>query len=221
VDDAVDSLSCVFCVLSFDPEVVSCTIAGEGDLYKKAPYPTFFNWELTAQDSVRVEDCVLGYRTYILAPGELYTLVFEGIQGGASPVAIARAEVYDIDRIRLHSELGGGAVIWVNSTADVGDGVPPGGVPAAGSFICYPNPFHPATTLTFSPPHGNEAMRGGMGELFICSVAGGVIRRLYRGPLTGGRNTFSWNGKNDADRYVPAGVYVAVLKTPGGELGAS
>jgi hypothetical protein len=218
VDDAVDSLSCVFCVVSFDPEVVSCTAAREGELYKQAPHPTFFNWELVAPDSVRLEDCVLGYRTYILAPGELYILVFEGIQGGASPVTIERAEVYDIDRVRLAEDIGASAVIWVNPTAGAGGDDPPGGGPRRGSLDCYPNPFGPVTTLTFSAPCGRGVSANGVGELLICSIAGGLVRKLYRGPISDGMNVFSWNGKNDAGRNVPAGVYVAVMKTDGSDF---
>ncbi len=208
VDDAVDSLSCVFCTLYFDPSVVSCTTVEEGELYANAPYSTFFNWELIAPDSLRVEDCVLGHRSFILAPGELYILVFEGVQNGSSPVAIAEAEVYDIDRNELSVDLAAPAVIWVNSAAGIGEGIP-----ASSSFRCRPNPFNSVATLTFTPPTGAGLRSGDTIQLLICSVAGGVVRRLYRGPLGSGTNTFSWNGKNDAGVNVSAGVYVAVLRT--------
>ncbi len=208
VDDAMDSLSCVFCVVAFDSEVVKCSLAEEGSLYVNTSYSTFFNWELIAPDSVKLEDCVLGYRSFILAPGELYALVFEGVRVGTSPVRIARAEVYNIDRESLPVNLGIPVEISVSATAGTRS------IPSAGIFYCYPNPFNPATTLTFYSPADEGRFGTRMGELLIYSALGGVVRNLYSGWLKEGRNEFLWNGKNDGGRDVSSGVYIAVLKTP-------
>ncbi len=209
VDDAVDSLSCVFCVVSFDSSLLDCQLAEEGTLYANAQYTTFFNWELIAPDSVRVEDCVLGYRSYILAPGELYTLVFQGIENGTSPVAISRAEVYDIDRNSLPVTLGAQVKISVSSTAGSNRMIP-----SAGSFYSYPNPFNPATTLIFHSPVDQEGYMNRRGELLIYAAGGQLVRNLFRGRLRGRRNKFLWNGRNNREINVSAGVYIAVLRTP-------
>jgi hypothetical protein len=209
VDNSVDSLSCVFCTITYDPQVVDCITAEEGELYLNSSYSTFFNWELLSPDSVRVEDCVLGYRSFFLTPGELFTIVFEGIQTGVSPVQIEEAEVYDIDRNELPAEIGSGADISVSITAD-----DESSIPKPASFNCYPNPFNPSATLSFYPrgrEHGKCPLKG---ELRIYSPSGGRIRTLFRGTLNNGRNEFYWDGRNERGREVSSGVYIAVLKTP-------
>ena len=209
VDDSADSLSCVFCNISFDPQVVDCITAEEGELYLNSSYSTFFNWDLLAADSLRVEDCVMGYRSFILTPGELYRTVFEGLENGTSPVIIEKVEVYDIDRIKLSAETGYGASISVGVTA--GD---ESRTPLPGSLECYPNPFNPSTTLTFYPAALESGVYPESGELMIYSPAGGLIRTLYQGILKRGRNDFCWNGMNETGNPVSSGVYLAVLRTP-------
>jgi hypothetical protein len=209
VDDGADSLSCAMCVLSFDPGVVSCVEAGEGELYLNSSYSTFFNWERFSPDSVRVEDCVLGYRSFILAPGELYTVVFEALQPGTTAVRLEEAEVYDIDRVQLPVDLGPGASISVSITADDGGGLTP---PAF--FECYPNPFNPSTTLTFRSPPGKVSGRGGRGMLRIYSPEGKLVKTVFRGNLREGINEFRWYGEDEQGRSVSSGVYMAVLRTP-------
>lgn len=209
VDDSVDSLSCVFCVLTFDPQIVDCITAQEGELYLNSSYSTFFNWELIAPDSLRLEDCVMGYRSFILTPGELYTVVFEGIQTGNCPVRIEDTEVYDIDRVEFPAETGSGASISVSITA--GD---ESRAPSYGSFNCYPNPFNPSATITFCPAAGETGVYPARGELMIYSPSGGLVRTLFQGRLKKGKNDFCWNGRNERGNPVSSGVYMAVLRTP-------
>jgi len=210
VDDAVDSLSCVMCVISFDSQIVDCYTALEGELYSETSYSTFFNWELTSPDTLQMEDCVLGYRSFILSPGELYAIVFEGLQTGVSPVKIEQTEVYDIDRNELFSTTGAGASISVSITADdEGDRVP-----RPGSLNIFPNPFNPSATLTFYTPLRSRGGISNEGKLVIYSPAGSIIKTVYNGILREGRNEFSWNGKNETGHPVSSGVYMAVLKTP-------
>ncbi|HVO76736.1 MAG TPA: hypothetical protein VMT60_02005, partial [Candidatus Bathyarchaeia archaeon] len=71
VDAAVDSLSCMELYIRYDTASAECTTALEGACYKGSGYPTFFRWEKVSPDTVSAVDCVLGYRSFFRAPGEI------------------------------------------------------------------------------------------------------------------------------------------------------
>lgn len=73
----------------------------------------------------------------------------------------------------------------------------------------YPNPFRDRTTLTFDIPE--ERTTGLDARLAIYDVRGRRVRRLEDAPHFPGRFEVIWDGRDDAGRPVPAGVYVARL----------
>ncbi|HEX3029652.1 MAG TPA: T9SS type A sorting domain-containing protein [Clostridia bacterium] len=66
----------------------------------------------------------------------------------------------------------------------------------------YPNPFNPATTISFSIP------KDGMTELKIYNMLGENIETLVSQPLSAGTYSYSWN----AARY-SSGIYFYVLRS--------
>lgn len=69
-----------------------------------------------------------------------------------------------------------------------------------------PNPFNPTTTIAFALPHAMSA------ELAIYSPAGRLVRTLVANQrLEAGRNTFQWDGNDDAGHPAGSGVYHARL----------
>jgi len=104
VDEGIDSLSCVYCEITYDSTLLDCVSAAEGELYSGSSYSTFFDWEILAPGKVMLSDCVLGYRSFIIAPGELFKLVFEGKANGLAEAVIDSATVHDIDRIEVELE---------------------------------------------------------------------------------------------------------------------
>jgi hypothetical protein len=84
--------------------------------------------------------------------------------------------------------------------------------PYAASFRLrqnVPNPFKPATTISFEVPNGGANV-----SLRIYDVAGRLIRTLVDGYEPSGIRAVSWNGKNDTGRSVPGGVYFYQLTAP-------
>jgi hypothetical protein len=73
----------------------------------------------------------------------------------------------------------------------------------------YPNPFNPGTRIPVSLRE-----RGHL-RLDILSARGRLIRVLHRGELPAGRREFLWDGRDDADRPVPSGVYLSRLEAAG------
>lgn len=136
------------------------------------------------------------YDFYVLPPGLVVT-----IPAGATHLFIAPAEIYYIDNtdpdldfaVRLTS-LGAAAT------------------PAAAATIrlsASPNPFNPATTITYAPT-GDGRVR-----LDILDVAGRHIRTLVDSVQPAGSRQVRWDGRDDAGRGVAAGAYLARLEASG------
>jgi hypothetical protein len=75
----------------------------------------------------------------------------------------------------------------------------------------FPNPFNPSTTIPYAVP-GTVA---GETRLTIFNSSGQEVRTLVSGPVTPGRHTARWDGRDDRGRFVSSGMYVARLKTDG------
>jgi hypothetical protein len=211
VDDAVDSLSCMDLSLVFDPTLVECMNVLAGNLFKHAGYPTFFSWEMVSPDTVHVVDCLLGYRSYFLSPGELVRFVFKANVPGVCGVSIASVRLWDINRIELDPLAGEDADIVVcGSTGD--DPM----VPSAGSLRNYPNPFNPSTVLTLRLPDADGGAAESEVHLDIYSVSGERVRALFSGTLNPGPHEFLWNGRDDRGAAVAAGVYIGIARTDRG-----
>jgi hypothetical protein len=65
-----------------------------------------------------------------------------------------------------------------------------------------PNPFKPLTSVRFGLPG-----TGGMATLRVHDVGGRTIRTIITPMLGPGYHQITWNGKNDAGRFVSPGVY--------------
>ena len=83
-------------------------------------------------------------------------------------------------------------------------------IPAAFPTLgAYPNPFNPATTLSFTVPASEYA------ELSIFNVAGQKVRTLVAGEMTAGAHQAVWDGRNDQNMPLASGMFIAQVKTGG------
>ena len=71
-----------------------------------------------------------------------------------------------------------------------------------------PNPFNPVTQIRFRLAEQSPVF------LDILDVRGRLVRRFNVGICTAGSNQVSWDGRDDGGRALPAGVYLARLRTP-------
>jgi hypothetical protein len=65
----------------------------------------------------------------------------------------------------------------------------------------YPNPFNPSTTIFFT------LAEAGTTRVQIYDLAGHVVRHLADGEFPGQAHRLNWDGRSDAGRPVPTGVY--------------
>jgi len=88
------------------------------------------------------------------------------------------------------------------------------GVNTPAAFVlngAYPNPFNPMTKISFNLPA--EART----TVEVLDVRGRLVRTLHTGVLAEGAHELTWNGRDDSNQVVAAGLYLARLRTEGYE----
>ncbi len=93
---------------------------------------------------------------------------------------------------------------WMPTTGvddDSGDGISPAAPYKGLDLSCYPNPFNPSTTITFTLAERTNV------RLAIYGAGGALVRTLVNGSLNGGAQRVQWNGLNDSGAPVASGVY--------------
>jgi hypothetical protein len=70
----------------------------------------------------------------------------------------------------------------------------------------YPNPFNPSTKITYKLPDGAQV------NLWIYNLLGQKIRTLVNEFKAAGNYDINWDGKDDAGKEMPAGIYIYKLQ---------
>ncbi len=112
-------------------------------------------------------------------------------------------------RTSLEIEVGPQPLTVVVRTPDMTSGVDD--TPQAGdySLTAQPNPFNPATTVSFNLPQRGRA------EVRIYSVRGELVDILGGGDYEAGLHREVWRGRDRAGRDVPSGAYFGRLHVDG------
>jgi len=140
---------------------------------------------------------------FVLEQGDLLEIYYRMIaiqNGGFAPGADGWFGLYD----------GGQGVFAVSGYDDAtpllvfGDGTP-AGTPAPGRALsaAWPNPFNPSTRLAFTLAAPANL------RLDIHDARGRRVRRLAEGLFAAGAHERTWDGRDEAGRALPAGVYFA------------
>ncbi len=69
------------------------------------------------------------------------------------------------------------------------------------SVRSFPNPFSQTAAITY------RITRAGKTEALVVDVTGRAVRRLRSGDVEAGTHTIAWDGRDEAGRPLPAGVY--------------
>lgn len=86
-------------------------------------------------------------------------------------------------------------------------GIP--GVDVYGLGTISPNPFNPSTMITY------WLDTSGPIEIHVHDAGGRRVRTLVRAPVGAGRHEINWDGRDDAGRFLAAGVYHILLRSGG------
>ena len=69
----------------------------------------------------------------------------------------------------------------------------------------FPNPFNPATQINLQLPAGQNV------TVEIFNLLGERVKTLYKGYLSSGPHTFTWDAKNNSGLTLPAGIYLVLV----------
>ncbi|MDD3235664.1 MAG: choice-of-anchor J domain-containing protein [Candidatus Cloacimonetes bacterium] len=75
---------------------------------------------------------------------------------------------------------------------------------------CYPNPFNPSTTISFSIAQDNSPV-----SIEIFNLKGQKVSTLLNTQLSKGNHSIVWSGKDDSNHSVASGVYFIKMNADG------
>jgi hypothetical protein len=81
--------------------------------------------------------------------------------------------------------------------------------PASDVALRVGNPYRPGEPIQLSIPSGRPA------ALTVHDLQGAVVRRLFESSSTVGRLSLVWDGRTDAGRPLPTGIYFMTLNAGG------
>ena len=134
------------------------------------------------------------------------------------PTIVTAPTTQDISGTGLYTQnypYQGYGLEFLESTRNLLGGGLPSGVsesPAYGlpvSFCLeqnYPNPFNPSTTIVFSLPHSGRV------RMTIFDLLGQAVKTLIDDSQPAGKAEVTWNGTDNANRPVAAGIYFCRLE---------
>jgi hypothetical protein len=131
-----------------------------------------------------VDAAVLGAGRGIAGEGVLATVRFRAVATGNPQVTLGTLDARDGENRKV-------ALTGVTPAVPTETSIAP----------AMPNPFAGVTTLSFT------LATGGTVELGIYSVDGRRVRTLASGTRETGSYRLSWDGRDDAGRSLPSGVY--------------
>lgn len=150
----------------------------------------------TVSDTCSYFDVVSGAGPYSLAGGDTLHVVVR-----YSPKSAGESACF------VETGLGGCADVFCRGSADYGGLAVRDVVPdKLFLFQNHPNPFNPATTITFALPEQCRV------SLIIYDVNGALVKTLFSGVLDPGVKQYPWNGTDSWGNPVSSGVYFYRLK---------
>ncbi len=169
---------------------------------------TMINWffqpnRLFEYNGMLVVGCLNNNGLYLVAPEEMS----EPEQIGAE---LDFTEVYCFDTYPIYTHnFMMGTDVGVYLATDLGYNTDESECQPVIECNCYPNPFNPATNISFSLPLKSEI------ELLMYNARGQKVRSLAKGIFPDGIYNIGWNGDDDNGNIMSSGVYFYRLNVNG------
>jgi hypothetical protein len=212
VPSAGSSFNAFEAIVQYDPAMLTFVPASPTSLQQGSSMTgacgNTFHLFGASNDSLSMTVSLLCAGVSLTGPSQIYRLHFVAgnTAGVTTTIKILHAAFYDAgvrvlpvttadDTVKIHNPVGvdpdplGSATIELRAA---------------------PNPSVSGTTLLL-----NSAVPGEQ-SLLVSDIAGRVVRRLGSGRFDAGRRAVAWDGRDDAGRAVPPGVYLARYLTPAG-----
>lgn len=210
VPSAGSSFNAFEAIVQYDPAVLtfvptSPTSLQQGSSMTGACGNTFHLFS-ASNDSLSMTVSLLCAGVSLTGPAQIYRLHFTAgnFAGTSTPIRILHAAFYDAG-VRVLPVTTEGDTVKIHNPV----GVDPDRLGSATIELrAAPNPSVSGTTLLLDSAVSGEQ------SLIVQDIAGRVVRRLGSGRFDAGRRAVAWDGRDDAGRAVPPGVYLARYLTP-------
>jgi len=170
-----------------------------------------FHWFTAAGDSLSISNSLLCAGMSLTGPAELYELRFRvPLTPGATTVRLRRVQFYN-GGLFVNPAIPSDALVTWGGNVGVGDPL----VAPGASLAVRGNPSNGIQRIELASPVEGEQ------SLVVFDAAGRAVRRLAQGRFPAGSRAVTWDGRDDAGRPVPPGVYLVRYNAAGQSARAS
>jgi len=155
---------------------------------------TFLTWN--PQGAGKIKAALVNLSGLLAPNGKMMTVKLKAIRSGefAAPLTLDAIKLFDKDA---------NPITGVEETAELPTSI--------GLAQNYPNPFNPETSIIYQLPKNAHV------SLQVYNLTGQVVATLVNGKKPAGHHSALWNGRDEAGRQLPSGVYFYRLLVNKGE----
>jgi len=113
---------------------------------------------------------------------------------------------FGVDRTGVSDLYRGYAVVDFVGTSAASSSVEPRPTP---DTTVRPNPFNPSATIDYAVPHAGTA------SLQVFDAAGRLVRTLIQGKMEAGKQSVTWDGRDNSGQALSSGTYFYSLSLDG------
>jgi hypothetical protein len=196
-------------VVRFDPTMIELLSVAQETVMTNACGNTWW-FPRMGEDSLFISHVLLCGGITVTGPGALSKIEFRALRNGVTAITsdyfwFTLAGIYDKD-VTWHDGL-----VVIGDHSGIGDGKPSGiSMP---SLAIFPNPGRQFEIELFVPDKAQTFDQSG--TLIVYDAPGRLVRSLEYDLRVTGRNVASWDGRDAADRALPAGVYFVEMRAGG------
>ena len=201
LDDTLD-VRTIDVVIDYDPAVLAGLTAVPGALFDTVSCYVWPAYEEDTPGHWHAFAAIIGASCRTTGPGELLRWTARAAADGWTDVTTAEVTLFDPDADRYADVSLPHAVVGVSATTGRND------LPPAPRLELAPNPFNPRTRVGWSVPPGMPF------RLELLDAQGRRLAVLASGEGDGIRHQVDWNGRDEAGRPAPSGLYLFRLESP-------
>ena len=197
-------------VIAFDPAVMTFIqrprAEQEGPLMTAACSNRFHVFSVAPSgDTLNLSHVLLCAGTSVAGPGVVYRLRFQaGLSPATTSIRLVTGTAFYLAGIFVNPVHTSDAMVRIGGQSSV-----PGAPVADPRLTAAPNPFNPSTLISFETAAATRA------RITVHSLRGEFIAGLLSAEVPAGRNTVTWDGRDDGGRLMNSGVYTVRLELAG------
>jgi hypothetical protein len=198
--EQIDSISAYEICLDYNETLIEILNIYEGELFKNSEFSTFWS-VISSDDSIHVDNSLLGAGNYLDGPGELVKISFCAIGEGFCELPINKARLFrGVDEIDSIRTMNGTISISTVTGVIAHDNIET-------PISIYPNPIHNSTRISYRIPRNTWC------KILIYDCKGKQIRKLTEEYYRKGYYELQWDGTNNYHEKITSGIYFLNIRT--------